>query len=704
MIKKAKLPVKISAGLKISKKAGQSLSPVIIKFLLVLSGCLGSVFCLLTCVDMPAGRFAPVLTAVIACGAFTLAFNLKPKLSGAASIAVSAVFLAIVFFLRYQICAGLANTVNIYLARVREVFRNDPLFIIAEPDKAALHVTIFICFYTAFLCMLTAYFASRSSFSMGICISVLIFPIAVLMFGLEPDYVAFAAVIAVCAASLALENSSPEKISSGKCEYATAHSGLAAALTAAVCFGIVTAFVKLGGYERPERIDQLYDDFTGYVESGEMKNAVSEILTITIKNPGQSGAINHGKLGEFDEITFDNKAILQVAIPKSKETIYLRGFVGAVYTGRSWEALPSSEQQQLERMIGDFSTEGLSPLLLDSYSLKNSPSTYLSSYSPAIPQYSFAVKNIAGGRNYLYMPYNLVPESVARYSIRGDSSFAGGESSYLGQFYDPSGNYGYQNLFKVRWQSLNPALTADEAQYRNFVYTYYMGLPDKFSAADSIFNDEYYEYISSEEIQTGKSTLDEMTVFSRKLYYIKNWLRKNCTYSLSAGKLPAGEDFVENFLTNRKGSCSHFASTAALMCRYAGIPARYVEGYIIKPGDFPSDIQYGESAIVDVTDYRGHAWVEIYIDGFGWYPMEFTSGYGNVRTALPTETVTEPATETEISSEAETEPMEDTDEASETTAPQDGTPQPDGENSAAAVTETTITSNVNEVTETAMPA
>ena len=299
------------------------------------------------------------------------------------------------------------------------------------------------------------------------------------------------------------------------------------------------------------------------------------------------------------------------------------------------------------------------------------------------------------------MPYDLVPESVSRYTVHGDSSFAGGDASYIGQFYDPTGNYGYQNLFKAKWQSISASYTADEAMYRRFVYSHYMDLPDGFSAADSIFNDDYYEYISSEEIQTGKSTLDEMTVFNRKLYYIRNWLRRNCTYSLSAGKLPAGEDFVENFLRDRKGSCSHFASTAVLLCRYAGIPARYVEGYIIKPGDFPSSSYTTDPKPVNVTDYRAHAWVEIYIDGFGWYPMEFTSGYGNVRTAIPTETAVSLVSETEISLNQEAQPEDHPDAPDTTTAEQAGNPQPEGNTaSAASSAETTIPAADSTVTET----
>ena len=331
-------------------------------------------------------------------------------------------------------------------------------------------------------------------------------------------------------------------------------------------------------------------------------------------------------------------------MPKSDETVYLRGFVGAVYTGRSWEQLSSARLKELDRITSSFTTEGLSPLLMDSYNLK---------YTRAeMPQYSFSVKNISANTNYLYMPYNLVPESVSRYRIVSGSSFGGPDKSYIGQFYDPKSYYGYQNIFRKKW-STPAALSADEAAYRSFVYANYLDIPESFSP-EKIFDESYYQYITAEEVKTGKSTLDEMTVLSRKIYFIRKWLRDNCEYSLSAGKLPAGKDFVEHFLENREGSCSHFASAAVIMCRYAGIPARYAEGYVIKPADFPSGTALGSSATVSVSDLRGHAWAEIYLDGFGWYPVEFTSGYGNVRTAIPTETtVSEPETESEPVSENE---------------------------------------------------
>lgn len=666
MNKAPEAAIKVTASLNTRKRQKRHPVHLLIKFILVLSGCLGSVFSFLTCFDVGASPAAVVIPAVIACAVFTLSLNMKPSLSGKASAGAAAVFLALTYIFRYEICAGIANTTNIYLNDIREQFRAEPFIPLAEPELADHHTGIFFAFLTVLLCMTTAYISSKNSCAACMCFPLLIPPSAAMMFGLEPNYAAFGAVAAACAAAIAFEVSSSDKSVNGRSGTAILFSGLTAAVLAAACFGAIVFSVKSGGYSRSEEIDKLYDNITGHIEKGDMQSAINEIVTVTVKKNIHTGAINHGKLGEFGDISFDNETVLQVTIPKSDETIYMRGFVGSVYTGRSWERLSSPKQRQLNSIINDFTVEGLSPMLLDGYNLKLSAEN-LPRYKTGLPKQNFSVKNISASSDYLYMPYNLVPESVSHYAVRDDGSFRGGESSYLGQFYDPVAYYGYQILFLKKW-SIPSSLAADEGTYRNFVYENYTDIPENFAFAEEIFGEDYYRYITAEDGQTGKSTLKEITVFNRKLYYIKKWLRENCEYSLSAGKLPAGSDFVNHFLEKRKGSCSHFASAAAIMCRYAGIPARYVEGYIIKPGDFPAGTRTGETAAVDVTDARGHAWVEIYIDGFGWYPVEFTSGYGNVRTAIPTESAA-------AESEPELEQLNATESASTVTEPPESTAQ-----------------------------
>ena len=97
---------------------------------------------------------------------------------------------------------------------------------------------------------------------------------------------------------------------------------------------------------------------------------------------------------------------------------------------------------------------------------------------------------------------------------------------------------------------------------------------------------------------------------------IAQLLERGAQYNLNTPFTPEGEDFVTYFLgTSRQGYCIHFASAAALLLRLQGIPARYVSGYALA---------VPEAGTAQVLDSNAHAWVEIYLEGYGWYPVEVT--------------------------------------------------------------------------------
>lgn len=135
------------------------------------------------------------------------------------------------------------------------------------------------------------------------------------------------------------------------------------------------------------------------------------------------------------------------------------------------------------------------------------------------------------------------------------------------------------------------------------------------------------------------------------LLLVKEYLAKHTSYTLKPGVVPEGQDFVTYFLyENKKGFCTHYASSATLMLRSLGIPARYVEGYMagstaLKVGKYENDF-----LTVELTDENAHAWVEVYISNYGWVPVEMTPGYSEgfeVKEAVqqeeePTSTPTEP--------------------------------------------------------------
>ncbi len=140
--------------------------------------------------------------------------------------------------------------------------------------------------------------------------------------------------------------------------------------------------------------------------------------------------------------------------------------------------------------------------------------------------------------------------------------------------------------------------------------------------ADSRYNDAMLNYthlpdgIDSRVYALAVDLTGGAATNAEKAYAIQDYLANNYKYTLDGGYPDAGEDFVSWFLLESKeGYCSYFASAMTVMCRIAGVPARYVEGYYISPVN-------GEAV---VTGKNAHAWVEVYLNGIGWTAFDPTA-------------------------------------------------------------------------------
>ncbi len=104
---------------------------------------------------------------------------------------------------------------------------------------------------------------------------------------------------------------------------------------------------------------------------------------------------------------------------------------------------------------------------------------------------------------------------------------------------------------------------------------------------------------------------------------IEQYLASNFPYNLDVRSTPRNRDFVDYFLFDQKeGYCSYYASAMTILARCAGLPARYVEGYMLPP-----DPVKDKNDTFVVTNMQAHAWVEIYFEGYGWLPFEPTSPF-----------------------------------------------------------------------------
>lgn len=123
--------------------------------------------------------------------------------------------------------------------------------------------------------------------------------------------------------------------------------------------------------------------------------------------------------------------------------------------------------------------------------------------------------------------------------------------------------------------------------------------------------------------QTDRSLEDVSTIISRVL-------NRRAVYDTNPGAPPEGEEFLHYFLfENHRGFCVHFATAAALMYRYFGYEARYVEGYAIPASAFSPVYQAenGEERQYEaqITGEMGHAWCQVYDEQTGeWIVMEHT--------------------------------------------------------------------------------
>ena len=130
---------------------------------------------------------------------------------------------------------------------------------------------------------------------------------------------------------------------------------------------------------------------------------------------------------------------------------------------------------------------------------------------------------------------------------------------------------------------------------------------------------------------------------------IAKYVSNSAEYSLDTPRVPDGEDFALWFLRESDtGYCVHFATATVLLLRAADIPARYVTGYYFTT-------QSGQWT--DVSEDDAHAWVEYYLDGYGWQVLDPTPADLSAQT--PEETQPDASSDTqEPDSDEQTQPDE----------------------------------------------
>ena len=355
-----------------------------------------------------------------------------------------------------------------------------------------------------------------------------------------------------------------------------------------------------------------------------------------IEDPGGLADMVYSALGkrDFNHETLDNTTprfedipFLRLTLSKMPENrIYLKGFYADTYEDGVWKkditafeeacAKAGLEPEQVEEELAVLGMIKLKAQynVLDLSKHDISVLAELFYYEPS------TVK--------AYLPY-FVEEDAEGITTDGEGNFKKrlSEETLSVTMWQHGSGYETQINSFGKWK-----VCSWEEWYETYVLEHYLTVPENMPTVKKVA-----EELS--EADFSRTKLGEITSENEerlaKAFLVADWLGRNTSYNLILAKLPWREDPVEFFLsTSKQGYCMHYASAATLILRELGVPARYASGYVADRTEFAKKAE-GYTAVI--LDNRAHAWVEIYLNGIGWVPVEVTAGYS---TLLPTPTPT----------------------------------------------------------------
>ena len=394
-----------------------------------------------------------------------------------------------------------------------------------------------------------------------------------------------------------------------------ARATLVALPAAAVLLGLLTVLLPQEDYTQPVWAEDAQKKLVGRlsrIDWGDL--SLQGVLSGPFGGFSAAGSVETVDLENAGPLNYTGRTVLRVEAGRPGK-LYLRGYSAGIYTGSGWEQLPEEAYKELRSDLEEAGEtmrgEGEDPLW--GYEPLNFPALT----DPDSPYYPVTVENLGAPGGCVYYPYQLLttPEELAGAQFRNDSYLARGRNVWKHTVY-------YKPTDLGDWTQLTGEARRAQVAYRQFVQDHYMDLPAGFT--DEVIHPWFESLMDGdgsfsvtvgnhdgvpEQFRQALQTVDVVTAL----------LDRTTEYDPDVPALAEGEDFVSCFLNEtRKGYCMHYATAATLLLRWYGVPARYVGGFVVN---------VPKSGTVDVPDSAAHAWVEIYLDGYGWYPVDVTPGY-----------------------------------------------------------------------------
>lgn len=377
--------------------------------------------------------------------------------------------------------------------------------------------------------------------------------------------------------------------------------------------------------QKNKEIMQDITDWTGWQEVNVAKSverAVDELLHkkgIETKNNVES---NFARL-DNEKPEYEDVTVLKLAMDKKPECgAYLIGFYADRYKDGVWDTDVEAFEKACQKA-------GYDPETISKAILSLAPDKAAAYYGKE-KLADFSHRGIGGTVQYAkanlvktYLPY-FVEMTDERVRAEGDARYVKEKGAAKVRF--TLWNYNVDDLIAVlfRGEKTEDAWEKEawELWYEAYVEANYLDVPKNMTKVKEVaeeirnWNRDFFGIEGKESVNFDRLN---------KAYQVADWMRENTSYRLELPELPKGSDPVEYFLgTSRQGYCMHYASASVMILRELGVPARYVSGYVAT--NYWQDGTTMKFEAV-VKDSAAHAWVEIYLEGFGWVPVEVTRGY-----------------------------------------------------------------------------
>lgn len=567
-----------------------------------------------TALDRCAANGELFLVCAVLFGLATLTVWSLPRFRGATAGGLTVLWAGGVLWNRIEVVQGagvtLRDVTTLFASRVDwgRVFSYDTELLPAQETAA---VQLFFMLTLAGLALLLGWAVVRSRRWWVVLLLTLPPLLPGLLADLYPDWLPFMA-LAACWCAMLLASLCRRAAPSGRGKLT-----LALLPAVALVLALITALFPREGYTRPawarkaeDNLWNLTSHLTDYFSrwNGPFKSTVTYV-----------GAAEEADLAHAGPLNYSGRTVLRVTSDRGG-WMYLRGSSLAVYENGVWRVLPNGTY----KAYWSGQEPEVSPL-----------------YLPAMQEqggsvYTVTVDNIGAVGACVYAPYFLLPQDVNETGMLPveDSYLARrqGQWSHTMTFVDRSpqvihdvGDYrpgngssgnvviygGNDETFTV-YDGGGP-VQSNQLAYAEYVYDNYLDVPEDLRE----ILETYVRHTTGNLSDYG--SLGVYYTFDRRIQVAEqfsSYLEAICQYDDSAPAAPEGVDPVYYFLNeSHRGYCMHYASAVTLMLRAVGIPARYVSGFA---AEVPSNRQ------TDIPDRAAHAWVEVWLDGFGWYPVEVT--------------------------------------------------------------------------------